>query len=67
MSDLETKLETIVDSATLFDVVEALQGLCFLKAEHLSSNWQDDKSARTWTKAGLAFDAILARQAIRAI
>ena len=66
-NDLSPKLEAIVDSATLFDVVEVLVGICHGKAEHLRSDWQDERSARTWERAAKTLDRITANDAIRAV
>ena len=44
-------LEGLVDSHTLSGVLSALEIICGEKAEHLRSNWQDEKSAKVWDKA----------------
>ena len=46
------ELEGIVDRAGLRNVLLALEAICFAKAEHLETNWQDPKSARHWARNG---------------
>jgi hypothetical protein len=43
-------LETMVDHASLIDVLTTLEQIAHAKADHLRSNWQDDKSAKVWEK-----------------
>lgn len=49
--DSET-LEGLIDTHGLANVLEALVAICYEKASHLQTNWQDDGAAREWTKAG---------------
>jgi len=49
--DSSTILEGLVDAHDLDGVIEALADVCFAKADHLRSNWQDDATARTWERA----------------
>jgi len=41
-------LEAMVDAAGLRNVVWALASICWDKAEHVQSAWQDDQLARDW-------------------
>jgi hypothetical protein len=43
-------LEDEVDKFGLCEVVSALESICYLKAEHLRSNWQDELTAKLWEK-----------------
>lgn len=54
--ELIDNLESLVDVTCLTDVVLALARMCNEKAEHLRSNWQDEKSARTWDKDAKQLD-----------
>ena len=45
-------LESLIDRHGLFPVLEAIAEICYLKADHLTTNWQDRVSARLWEKAG---------------
>lgn len=45
-------LETLIDAYSLSEVLHALECICFDKAEHLRSNWQDADTARVWERAG---------------
>jgi hypothetical protein len=44
-------LESMVDSEGLSGIIGDLAEICYLKAEHISSNWQDEVSAKTWINA----------------
>lgn len=59
--DQEYKLEDIVDSIGLTETLQALVQICYGKAEHLESNWQDANSAKTWTKDAATIEKIIAK------
>lgn len=46
------RLEKIVDEYTIEQTIEALAEVCFLKSEHLKTNWQDEYSSELWEKIG---------------
>ena len=48
--EMQDKLESIVDSTSIEDVVEALSQICYAKAEHVQSNWQDYVLAKVWER-----------------
>lgn len=50
--NLTNQLESLVDSHSLETVIEALAEICFLKGEHLRTNWQDKTTAKVWEKVG---------------
>ena len=50
-SELIAKLESLIDSATLFDVTIALALVCAEKAEHIETTWQDKATAKPWIKS----------------
>lgn len=54
-------LEDIVDSASLEEVLAALSNMCFEKAEHVRTNWQDEPLAKAWEKNGKLIDSIVER------
>ena len=41
-------LEAMVDTSDLSTVVDALAEVCFMKADHIRTNWQDLGTARPW-------------------
>lgn len=41
-------LEGMIDAAGLRNVVWALAHICWGKADHVRSNWQDEQLARDW-------------------
>jgi len=42
------QLEQLIDKHSLGTIVEMLTEICHEKAEHVSLNWQDSITARTW-------------------
>lgn len=50
-----------VDKFTLADTLEALGLICWEKAEHLISNWQDTYTARPWQQMGAQLDTLSVR------
>jgi hypothetical protein len=44
------QLESLLDTMGVKTLVELLSDICFEKAEHLRSNWQDNGSAKVWDK-----------------
>lgn len=46
--DEKRSLETLIDHASLKDVLMALSEICAEKAEHIEANWQDKHLARRW-------------------
>ena len=45
------QLEELVDQYSLQAILDLLESICYEKAEHLLSNWQDASSARAWEQA----------------
>ena len=66
-TDFEDKVEALVDSATMYDVVEALATICHGKAEHLRSNWQDENAALAWERAANALNRVSLLNAIKVL
>ncbi len=66
MSDQSSQdtLEEIVDQRGLQQVLGLLSAVCFEKAEHLASNWQDERAAAQWRVAGRRLDRFSATEAI---
>jgi len=50
------KLEALVDKYGFGQVLFGIQDICYAKAEHLQTNWQDENSATEWKRrAELAY------------
>lgn len=45
------ELESLIDHTSLADVISACIEIAELKAEHISSNWQDSSTASYWERA----------------
>ena len=54
----ECVLESMIDEFGLHTIVDALATICFEKAEHLRSNWQDENMARNWDLQGKQFHKV---------
>jgi hypothetical protein len=54
-TELQNALEALIDRTSLEEVVEALRGICFDKAEHIEHTWQDVGTAQVWRKAAQFF------------
>lgn len=46
-----SELEDLIDSCGLSNVLESLGDICFEKADHVASNWQDDNLSKLWNRA----------------
>ena len=64
---LNDLLEPLLDESDLQTVIEALSAVCFEKAAHLESNWQDRVSAKYWRSAGRYLEQVSANSKIRAV
>lgn len=42
------QVEALVDQVGMNDMVDFLTAIAYAKAEHLRTNWQDEKSAKIW-------------------
>lgn len=49
-------LENLVDDVSLDYLLSALAQVCYAKADHVLSNWQDQKLSKTWERCGVACD-----------
>ena len=65
--ELENDLEAMVDKTDLATVLSALAMVCFQKAEHIRSNWQDRVMASEWERAGRTLDRAQVHTTIRAL
>ena len=43
-------MEQLVDSLGMVDFMEMLENICYEKAEHVRTNWQDKELAKCWEK-----------------
>lgn len=50
--ELNEKLEALIDSNSLADILSSIASVCFEKEQHIAENWQDRKLANTWGKTG---------------
>jgi hypothetical protein len=49
--DLQRELETLLDQSSLPEMITELAAICYAKADHIRTNWQDEQLARQWAKA----------------
>lgn len=45
-------LEALVDKYAIDGVASVLEQICYEKAEHVRTNWQDENLAKEWERAG---------------
>jgi len=45
-------LEGLIDKYCLCDVIDNLRTICYAKADHIQTNWQDDRLAGEWEDVG---------------
>jgi hypothetical protein len=65
--ELIFSLECFIDSNTLQDALQLLETICWEKAHHILSNWQDKATAESWEKAALAIERVSASKAVSAV
>ena len=53
----ERALEDLIDSHGLAAIVDAVARVCLLKADHIETNWQDDRLAEYWRRAARTVSA----------
>lgn len=49
-------IEKLIDSFGLFPVVAAVIDICYAKAEHVETAWQDGPLTEAWSKAATILD-----------
>jgi hypothetical protein len=57
----EEKLEALIDQYSLTDVLASLVDICYGKAEHLASDWQDETAAKSWEQDAKIIDRIVSK------
>ena len=65
--EAQKSLEAIVDSVGMAELFLNLAAVCYGKADHLRTNWQDESAAKEWDKAGLAIDALTEKPWLRVV
>ena len=58
-SEFMVRLESLVDEASLAQVLETLSEICYAKAEHLETNWQT--SGHVWVAQARLIDKLVTR------
>ncbi len=48
--ELPDELETLIDRHSLGAVLENMSSICYEKADHIRSNWQDEALATVWDR-----------------
>ncbi len=54
----KSDIEIMIENLSLSGMLSILSQVCYEKAEHLRTNWQDLETARTWEKVGRAVGKI---------
>jgi hypothetical protein len=58
-------LEHLIDTNGLVETLEAIQTICYEKAEHLRANWEDDTGARAWDRAATLIARLVTKISVR--
>ncbi len=56
--DRAYQMEQLLDSLGVVDFVEMLTSICYEKADHVRSNWQDEVLAKAWERNAKAFEKV---------
>ena len=51
-------VEGLIDKYGVRNIMDAVSHACFLKADHISHSWQDNRTANVWKTAGDAVDRV---------
>ena len=52
-------LEELIDQTSLHAVLDALSTICYEKADHVRTTWQDIPLARLWIHTGRLLDTLI--------
>lgn len=55
-------IEETIDQHGLATVLETIGDICHGKADHLRSNWQDEETAKLWSRAGAKVSGMATNQ-----
>lgn len=61
------KIEAIIDRTSLRDVLQGIAQICYDKAEHIASNWQDHPLSMTWDRAAGLIEKVTVNEKIKAV
>jgi FixJ family two-component response regulator len=59
--NLYDRLEKLIDESSLQEVIERIVHICYEKAEHVRTNWQNEALARIWEHNASKLERIPAR------
>ena len=54
----EDKIEQEIDIYGMGSIIDILVTICYEKADHVRTNWQDEYLAKQWEKQAKVFDKI---------
>lgn len=55
---VQDQLEGLIDKTSLEHIVILLTNICHEKADHVRTNWQDERLAKSWEKDAKTLDSI---------
>jgi hypothetical protein len=47
---MNEEIESMIDGHRVCGMLRMMAGVCFEKAEHVQTNWQDTQLARSWER-----------------
>jgi hypothetical protein len=65
--EFDSLLEDMIDETSLVEVISTMSSICFGKAEHIRSNWQDENLAKLWDRAAKVLDTLSNHKTLEAL
>ena len=56
--DRAYQMEQLLDSLGMVDFIEMLTSICYEKAEHVRTNWQDERLGKAWESNAKALEKV---------
>ena len=56
--DRAYEMEELLDSLGIVDFIEMLTSICYEKADHVRTNWQDKELAKAWENNARALEKV---------
>lgn len=55
---LQSKMESLLDAYGLTEMINALITVCYDKADHVRTNWQDENMGKAWDYTARQLDKV---------
>jgi hypothetical protein len=64
---IEEEVEKLIDACDVSGLLDAISDVCYAKAEHLETNWQDSAAAARWQRVAIHFQAMKESSAVKGV